>query len=194
MEIVLATSNYGKLREIREAFSIINKSIELLLYSDLIDKFDIIEDGNSFVENAIIKAKTIKERLPNHIILSDDSGISVEKLDNRPNIYSARYAGDSATDRDNRKKLISEMISNGIEKSRAFYTASMALCIGDTLYTSHGWLYGDVIIEQRGSNGFGYDSMFIPDGYNMTLGELDNHTKMVISHRYMALRLINYFL
>jgi len=194
MEIVLATSNYGKLREIKEAFTILNKDVELVLYSDLIDKFEIIENGSNFIDNAVIKVKAVKERLKDAIILADDSGISVEALDNQPNIYSARYAGVNATDKENRAKMIDELNKQNISNSKAFYTASIALYKNGNIYTSHGWLYGDVINQERGSNGFGYDSIFVPDNYKQTLGELDNYTKMVISHRYMALRLINKFL
>jgi XTP/dITP diphosphohydrolase len=189
MQIVLASSNRGKIKEIKKYFG-----DDVVAFSDLITPFEIEENGNSFKENAIIKAKTIYEKLPNHIIIADDSGISVPALGNIPGIYSARFAGSNATDKDNLNKLIDELKNNNISKTPAFYTSAIAIASPYGIYTTHGFMYGDVIDEARGDKGFGYDPMFIPEGYDKTLGELDDEIKKSISHRTKALNLAKYIL
>ena len=187
MKIVLASTNKGKIREIKNFLD----DITTIAYTDLIDPMDIEENGSTFKENAIIKAKNIFQKLPkdNFIVLADDSGISVPVLGNKPGIYSARFAGENATDKENIQKLIDELKQHGIKKTPAFYTASIALATQKGIFTVHGWLYGEVIDTPRGEGGFGYDPMFIPLGYDKTLGELDTSIKKEISHRTNALKL-----
>jgi len=189
MQIVLATSNKGKIKEIKKYFG-----ENVVAFSDLIEPFEIIEDGDSFKENAIIKAKAIYKKLPNHIIIADDSGISVPIFGNIPGIYSARFAGDNVTDKDNLDKLINELKNNNIKKTQAFYTSAIAIASPYGIFTTHGFMYGDVIDEARGDKGFGYDPMFIPQGFDKTLGELDDDIKKSISHRTKALNLAKYIL
>jgi XTP/dITP diphosphohydrolase len=188
MRIVLASSNKGKIKEIKKYFG------NVYPFSDLIEPFEIIEDGNSFKENAIIKAKAIFNKLPNDIIIADDSGISVPALKGIPGIYSARFAGENATDKDNLYKLINELKKHNLTKTPAYYTSAIALATPYGIFTTHGFMYGDVIDEARGENGFGYDPMFIPKGFDKTLGELDNDIKKDISHRTKALNLAKYIL
>jgi XTP/dITP diphosphohydrolase len=189
MQIVLASSNKGKIKEIKKYFG-----NDVIAFSNLIEPFDIEENGKSFKENAIIKAKTIYKKLPNNIIIADDSGISVPILGNIPGIYSARFAGENASDKDNLNKLINELKKNNISKTPAFYTSAIAIASPYGIYTTHGFMYGDVIDETRGDKGFGYDPMFIPKGYDKTLGELDEEIKKSISHRTKALNLAKYIL
>jgi len=189
MRIVLASSNKGKIKEIKKYFG-----ENVFPFSDLIESFEIIENGNSFKANAIIKAKAIQNKLPNDIVIADDSGISVPKLGGIPGIYSARFAGKGATDKENLFKLIDELKKNNIKKTEAFYTSAIAIATPYGVFTSHGFMYGNVIDEARGDNGFGYDPMFIPQGFNQTLGELDEQTKKSISHRTKALNLAKYIL
>ena len=190
MKIILASANKGKIREIKEYCH-----HEVVAYSDVVEPFEIIEDGHTFKENALIKARAIYEKLKDSgesfVILSDDSGISVPALNNEPGIYSARYAGENVTDKDNLNKLIDELKKNNITKTTAFYTAAMAIVTdkGEE-FTVHGWMYGDVIAQARGEKGFGYDPMFIPEGYHDTLGELESDVKEALSHRSKALKLI----
>lgn len=189
MKIILASANKGKIREIKEYCS-----YEVLPYSDVLAPFEIIEDGDTFQENALIKARAIYEKLKDSgehfVILSDDSGISVPALNNEPGIYSARYAGEGVSDKDNLYKLINELKKNNIKKTAAFYTAAMAIVTDKGVeFTVHGWMYGDVVAEARGEKGFGYDPMFIPEGYHDTLGELDSDVKETLSHRSKALKL-----
>ena len=186
MKIVVASGNKGKIKEIQE----ILKDYEIVPYTDLIEPFEIDESGKTFKENAIIKAKAVQKKLPEFIILADDSGISVPIFNNKPGIYSARYAGEGASDKDNLNKLINELKKRNIKKTPAFYTAAMALSTPYGIFTTHGFMRGDVIDEARGDKGFGYDPMFIPKGFDKTLGELDNEIKQKISHRYKALDLI----
>ena len=185
MQIVVASGNKGKIKEIKE---ILNE-YEVIPYTDLIEPFEIEENGNSFKENAIVKAKAIYEKLPNYIILADDSGISVPALNYEPGIFSARYAGVGANDKDNLNKLINELKKRDIKKTPAFYTAAIALATPYGIFTTHGFMRGEVIDEARGDKGFGYDPMFIPKGFDKTLGELDEDIKKNISHRAKALDL-----
>ena len=189
MKIILASGNKGKIREIKE-YCI---GSDVFAYSDFLEPFEIIEDGATYQENAIIKAQTIYDKLKdtqeNFVVLADDSGITVPALGNIPGIYSARYAGEGASDKDNLYKLIDALKAKGIERTPAYYTAAMAMVSDKGVFTVHGWMHGDVIPEARGEGGFGYDPMFIPEGYDKTLGDLDKEVKQKISHRTKALRL-----
>jgi XTP/dITP diphosphohydrolase len=183
MKIIIASSNKGKIKEIKSFFD----GYEIVPYSELTQPFEIEENGKTFKENAVIKAKAVYSKLPGSIVLADDSGISVDVLGGEPGIYSARYAGENATDKDNLHKLINELKKRNVKKSPAFYTAAIALATPYGVYTVHGFMRGYVIDEARGDKGFGYDPMFIPEGYDKTLGELDEDVKKAISHRTKAL-------
>ena len=205
MKIVLATSNLDKVKEIKEFL----KGYEIYALSEVVKPFEIVEDGSSFQENALIKSKAVFDKLKElglegeFISLSDDSGISVDALGGEPGIYSARYsdidesgqmAAKNATDASNRAKLISKLNSLNLQSSLAHYTACIAISSKFGDYTAHGFMYGEAINEERGTNGFGYDALFIPNGLNKTLGELDNETKLKISHRSKGLELANFVL
>ena len=184
-KIVIASGNRGKLREFEE---ILDKKITP--YFELIDEFEIEENGDSFAKNALIKAREIYRRLgSNYIVVSDDSGISIDALGGEPGIYSARYAGEGASDRDNLLKVIQKLKILNLESSKAHYTAAIVIVSKYGDYLVHGWMHGRVIITPRGDKGFGYDPIFIPDGYDKTLGELDGSLKKQISHRAKALNL-----
>ncbi len=186
MKIVIASGNKGKVREIREFW----KEFDVIPYTDLMEEFEIEENGKTFKENAIIKAKAIKEKISDEfIVIADDSGISVEVLGNEPGIYSARYAGVGASDKENLNKMIEELKKKGVTTSKAFYTCAIAIAVRDQIFTVHGWMHGDVIDEKRGENGFGYDPSFVPEDFTKTLGELDADTKKELSHRTKALSL-----
>ena len=187
MRLVLATSNKGKVREIKALWS----RYEVVAYSELIEEFEIVEDGATFKENALIKANAVFNALDDEdvIVIADDSGISVDILDAKPGIYSARYAGANATDKDNLYKLIEDIKEQGVESSPAHYTAAIAIVTKNTQQVVHGWMYGTAHTEAKGDKGFGYDPMFIPEGYDKTLGELDEGVKKGLSHRAKALKL-----
>jgi len=187
MKLVLATSNKGKVREIKA----LCEDYEVIPYGEIIEEFEIIEDGDTFKENALIKARAVFKALDdeNVIVMSDDSGINVDILDGAPGIYSARYAGVDANDKDNLYKLMNDIKETGQSKSKAHYTAAIAIVTKSGEYCVHGWMYGTALSEPHGDGGFGYDPMFIPEGYDKTLGELDDEIKKNLSHRSQALNL-----
>ena len=191
MKIVIASGNKGKIKE----FQTLLPDLEVLTFKELLGDVDIVEDGSTFKANAIIKAKTVnnllKEKYPKEdfLVISDDSGISVKALNNEPNIYSARYAGINSTDNQNNEKLIKNLKEKNIETSDAFYTACICLVFKDDIYTTHGWMHGTVTTTSKGTNGFGYDPLFIPKGLTQTLGELEFEYKKELSHRTKALNL-----
>ena len=185
MKIVLATGNKGKLREFKQMCQ-----DEVVAFSDLLGEFEIVEDGDTFATNALIKARTIYEKLgEEYLVISDDSGISLPILKGAPGIYSARYAGVDVTDKDNLHKLIKSVKEKGVKSTPAYYTAAIAIISKYGEYVVHGWMHGDVLDEARGEKGFGYDPIFIPKGFDKTLGELDGDVKSKISHRGKALEL-----
>lgn len=191
MQIILASANKGKIKELQKLLP----KYEVIPYSEILGSFDIVEDGDSFKANAIIKTKAVVDALnkinysQEYIVISDDSGITVPALNNEPNIYSARYAGVDATDEQNNEKLILKLKEQNISKTKAFYTACLAIGYKGEIYTTHGWMYGDVIDKCIGDGGFGYDPLFIPDGYFNTLGILEDKIKKQLSHRTKALTL-----
>jgi len=186
-KIVLATSNKGKVVEIKNMM----EGFEVKNYTDIIAPFHIEEDADTFKDNAIIKAKAVFDALGDGeaIVLSDDSGICVDALGGEPGIYSARYAGVGANDKDNLQKLVESIKAAGFDSSPAHYTAAIAIATREGIFTVHGHMYGTAITEPRGDKGFGYDPMFIAEGFTNTLGELDDEIKNRISHRGRALEL-----
>jgi len=190
MKLVLATGNKGKLREFKQMCK-----DEVVPFSDILGAFEIVEDGDTFAANALIKARTIYEKLgaknpsTDYLVIADDSGISLPLLGGAPSIYSARYAGEDATDKENFYKLIESIKDKGVTTTPAYYTAAIAIVSKYGEYVVHGWMHGDVIDEPRGEKGFGYDPMFIPKGYALTLAELKDDVKSKISHRGKALEL-----
>ena len=190
MKIILASGNKGKIAE----FEKLMPNDEVIAFSEILGKFEIIEDKDSFKGNAIKKAQTIYNELikigqNDIVVISDDSGITVPALNNEPGIYSARYAGEGSSDKQNNAKLIENLNKQNIEKTPAFYTACIAIVYKGEVYTVHGWMHGNVINKELGEGGFGYDPMFIPNGFNKTLGELGYEAKKEFSHRTKALNL-----
>lgn len=187
MRIVLATSNQGKVKEFQSWIT----EYPVVAYTDLLEPFEIEENGTTFKENALIKARAVYEKLSptTDIILSDDSGISIPILGGIPGIYSARYAGKEASAKENLDKLIRTLKEHHIERTPAFYTAAIALVGAKGEFCVHGWMHGEALAKAKGTNGFGYDPMFIPAGYTQTLGELDESVKKSFSHRAKALEL-----
>jgi XTP/dITP diphosphohydrolase len=193
MTIIIASSNKGKIKELKTLLPL----CDIKTYKEVVGDIEIIEDKETFKGNAIKKAQTIYDALSlkypnnieNYIVIADDSGISVEALNFEPNIFSARYAGENATDKQNNEKLIQNLKNLNIQTSKAFYTACISLIYKNNIYTTHGWMYGKVIDKEIGNSGFGYDPLFIPTGYSQTLGELSDDIKKTISHRFKAMNL-----
>ena len=186
MRLYLATSNQGKLREIKALFS----HFDVQAYSDIIEPFEIIEDAPTFQGNAILKSEAVYHALKDDeaVVIADDSGISVDVLNGEPGIFSARYAGEDASDKDNLHKVIDEVKKHGVQSSPAHYTAAIALTSKYGTVTVHGWMYGMVTTTPKGDGGFGYDPIFIPENYTQTLGELSHEIKATLSHRSQALQ------
>jgi|SRR5574344_1130889 XTP/dITP diphosphohydrolase len=190
MKIILASSNQGKIKEFKQLLP----DVEVVAFSDILGKVEIDEDQDTFQKNAVKKAKTIYDLLisknyKDFVVISDDSGISLPILNNAPGIYSARFAGLNASDKENNDKLISKLNELKLEKTPAFYTACIAIVYKDFTYTVHGFMHGMATNKEIGTNGFGYDPLFIPNGFNKTLGELDLEVKKEFSHRSKALNL-----
>lgn len=189
MKILIATGNKNKVKEIKDFYT----NYKIYALDEVIAPFEIIEDGDSFAKNAMIKANAVFNKLDEKqkdefIVLSDDSGICVDILNGEPGIYSARYSGENANDASNRQKLISKLQELNLRFTKAHYTACISIASKFGTFTAHGWMYGEAIDEERGNNGFGYDFMFIPNGYDKTISELNEKTKLEISHRSNGLR------
>ena len=183
MKVILASNNKGKVKEFKEILGKYN--IEVLSLKDLNFIDEIVEDGNTFRENALIKAKTIYDiyKLP---VIADDSGLCVFALDEGPGIYSARY-GDLETDIDRTNLVLKNM--EGETDRRAYFHCSIIFYLGEDNYQHfEGRVYGNLDHEVKGENGFGYDVIFIPEGFADTFGIIDSEIKNKISHRALALK------
>jgi non-canonical purine NTP pyrophosphatase, rdgB/HAM1 family len=201
MEIVIASKNKGKIKEIRHFFSNSSltqsvQNIKWLTFEDFHNFPEIDEGSESFVENAKLKAYRAAE-FTGKIALADDSGLEVDALGGRPGVTSSRYAGPDATDEKNRKKLLTELKDiSSIKKRSARFRCMMALFGPDNgiINLSEGVCEGKIGFTEIGTNGFGYDSIFIPEGFDKTMAELSNSEKNSISHRGKALAELARFL
>ncbi len=179
MKIIFASQNKGKIKEVKAIFN--NSHFEIVSLFDLGNNIDIEETGDTFRDNALLKAQTVYE-LYKEPVVSDDSGLMIEQLGGRPGVISARYAGEGCTFADNNLKVISEL-SEFPEPHKAKFVSTAIFYDGSNIIESVGELHGIIIKEQRGTGGFGYDPIFIPDGYDKTISELDFELKNKISHR-----------
>ncbi len=191
--LIIATGNSGKVREIGEIFG--DLPLHLLTMSEAIDPVpEIIEDGQSFAENARIKAEVVY-RQTGIWSLGDDSGLVVDALDGAPGIRSARYAGELADMEANKKKLLDALGGVAPALRTARFICAIALRIdATTLLAVEGACEGRIIDTPRGSGGFGYDPLFIPEGFDQTFAQLPAAKKHEISHRGRALRKMKEFL
>lgn len=179
-KIVIASGNKGKINDFKAIF----EDFEVVGIKEILPEFDVEETGTTFRENAILKSEAAAEAL-NLPVISDDSGLSVEALEGRPGVYSARYSGENATDEKNNEKLLEEL--KGIENRAAYFTCVLALSIpGEETITYEGTLAGEILTEPYGSAGFGYDPLF-KTLKGIYLGEITSEEKGEISHRGKAL-------
>jgi len=185
VRIIFATTNPGKVREVREALR--NFGIEVLpLKKGKIPPPE--ERGETFCENAYEKA-TYYAKVLNEPVLAEDSGLEVDALGGKPGVYSSRFAGEGATDEENNRKLIEELKKLGLDSSPARYVSFLFLAFPEGMgLWSSGTVEGKVITSLRGEGGFGYDPLFIPEGYEKTMAELPLDEKNKISHRGRAIR------
>lgn len=184
-ELIIATKNAGKAKEFQQFFAQLHIRVKSLL--DFDDLPDVEETGTTFAENARIKAETIAELL-DMPVLADDSGLEIDALQGRPGIYSARYAGVDKDDEANIRKVLEEMQSVPMEKRTARFVCVLALAEkGKETVITEGYCEGKIALHPAGENGFGYDPIFIPEGYTNTLAELNPSVKQEISHRRHAM-------
>lgn len=185
--ILLGTKNQNKVKELKKiADKAIGTSIQLISLNDLPYVEEPLENGNTFYENALIKAKYYYQvyQMP---VITDDSGLCVDALKGRPGVFSARYASQNthdAPDAANRMKLLDEM--KDVKERNAHFCCSMVFYDGSQIIVSEGKLEGKILTREVGKNGFGYDALFLPLGYHQSLGELDEDTKNQMSHRFRA--------
>ncbi len=177
--VVIASNNEHKIREIKD---ILNE-FEIRKASDVINDFEVEETGSSFCENAYLKAKALS-RYTNDIVLADDSGLEVFALNNEPGIFSARYAG-SGDDKENVEKLLKNL--RAMDDKRARFVCCMVAIAGDKVIQKEGYVYGRIIDKPVGNNGFGYDPVFVPEGYDETFAQMPAEIKNSLSHRKAAL-------
>ncbi len=186
-QIVFATNNKHKLEEIR---NILDNTLNILSLNDINCHEDIPETGSTIEENALIKARYIKEKY-GYDCFADDTGLEIKSLNNEPGVYSARYAGNDHNSEKNMQKVL-ENLKGKNDRSACFRTC-IALITGNNEYLFEGKIEGEIITEKKGESGFGYDPIFVPDGYTQTFAELGNDIKNKISHRALAVKkLINF--
>jgi XTP/dITP diphosphohydrolase len=186
--IVLVTRNLGKLDEIRK---LMPDSYNLVTLSEVGFKDEIEETGATFTENALLKARIAHNKL-NMNTLADDSGLETEALNGAPGVFSARYAGNPANDEANVEKLLNEL--SGFTNRKAQFRSVLALILDGKEFVFEGLVKGSIAHKAQGTNGFGYDPVFVPDGYDKPFAEMPSETKNQISHRAEAVRKMVHFL
>ena len=190
MDLLLATRNQHKTREFAQ---LLGSNFTLRDLTSEHDLPEIQETGRTFEENAVIKAIAISKIFPDQIVIADDSGLEVKSLEGAPGIFSARYDGENATDRRNVEKLLCEL-QGAPERSARFRCVIALVKNGELITTVAGEVAGTITKSPRGENGFGYDPIFIPEGFEETFAELPSDTKNAISHRAKAVaELVRYF-
>lgn len=186
--LLFGTNNQNKLSEIRQ---IVGEHYEVVSLRDLSKDIDVEETENTLEGNATLKAKTYFE-VTGIPCFADDTGLEVEALDGRPGVYSARYAGENCTYMDNVLKMLEEM--QGKTNRKAHFRTVIAFYDGNGLHLFDGIAKGEITREIKGEGGFGYDPIFLPEGYEKTFAELTPEEKNRISHRGKAVRSFGEFL
>ena len=186
MKIILATQNQGKIRELQEL--LVDEGIEVLSLLDIPDWEDVEETGETFADNAALKARAAVRRT-GLIALADDSGLEVDELEGAPGVYSARYAGEPKDDERNNDKLLQRLETTSEDKRTARFRCAlvMATPFGKE-YLTEGAIEGRITRERRGQDGFGYDPIFYLPKYERTMAELTLVEKNKLSHRAQAFR------
>lgn len=187
-KLVFATNNKHKLEEVSH---ILKDKIELLSLKDIDCDVDIPETATTLEGNAVLKAQYIHENYGLNCF-ADDTGLEIEALNNEPGVYSARYAGSDKSSEANMLKVLKNL--EGIENRKAQFRTAVSLIINNEQYLFEGIIKGTIIKEKRGNSGFGYDPIFVPEGYDKTFAELGNEIKNKISHRALAINKLCNFL
>lgn len=187
-KLIFATTNEGKMKEVRQIMA--DLPVEILSLKDAGIKADIVENGTSFEENAMIKAETIM-KLTGELVLADDSGLEVDYINKEPGIYSARYMGEDTSYRIKNQNIIDRLKdAKGDERSARFVCAIAAALPDGRKYITRATIEGQIGYEERGENGFGYDPIMYLKEYDKTTAELSMEEKNEISHRGKALRMM----
>lgn len=181
MKLIFATGNAHKLEEV---MAVIPPKFELSSLKDLNFNYDIPETGDTLEDNALIKARFIHQKYGMNVF-SEDTGLEIDALGGLPGVITARYAGEHRSHDDNMDKVLSELKNK--DDRTAHFRAVIALILNNTEYLFEGILKGQIGFEKKGSEGFGYDPIFIPEGYEQTAAELGPAIKNAISHRVRAL-------
>lgn len=189
IDLLVATTNPGKFAEVRAFLS--ELSLRIVSLSALPDRPAIVEDGSTFEENALKKARTLAD-FSGMLTLADDSGLEVDALGGAPGIYSARYSGEEGNDEKNNEKLLKELENVPEEKRTARFVCALALCAPKS-WGMKDWVVqesceGKIAFAPKGDNGFGYDPLFFYPPLGKTFGEIDRQTKATVSHRGKALK------
>jgi XTP/dITP diphosphohydrolase len=187
-ELVFATNNHHKLSEVQH---LLGNSFKLLSLADISLNEEIPEDHDTLEKNASQKAWHIFNKTKRNCF-ADDTGLEVDALNGKPGVFSARYAGEGKNSKDNIKKLLE--VLNGIKNRKARFRTVVSLIIDGQEYLFEGIVNGKIIESERGDDGFGYDPVFLPDGYSLTFAEMDLNQKNLISHRAKAVGLLVEFL
>lgn len=188
MKLVFATHNEHKLNEVQR---MLPKEITLLTLDEIGCFEDIPETSNTIEGNAIQKALYIKKKY-GYDTFADDTGLEVAALDNAPGVYSARYAGEAKDNEANIDLLLANMKDK--QERQAQFKTIFALCLGEDLHTFEGIVRGEITYERKGEGGFGYDAVFLPEGYTDTFAQMSADQKNSISHRGRALQKLTAFL
>lgn len=187
-KIVFATGNEGKMREIRKILG--DMDVEILSMKEADIHADIVEDGRTFEENAVIKAKAVAAQT-DAIVLADDSGLEIDYLNKEPGIYSARYMGEDTPYAVKNQNLIERLAGVSDENRTARFVCAIAAVMPDgEVITTHGVIEGRIGYEEKGSNGFGYDPIFYVPEYGCSTAQLSEEQKNQISHRGKALEVM----
>jgi len=188
VELVFATNNSHKLNELR---AIVGNRFAIISLKELGCNDDIPETGTTLTENALLKAQYVYDRFQCNCF-ADDTGLEIEALNGRPGVYSARYAGEDCSFENNISKVLLEL--QGDENRKASFITVIALILNGDNYFFEGKIEGEIMDSKKGTNGFGYDPIFKPLGYNKTFAEMDEAEKNSISHRALATQKLNDFL
>ena len=184
MKLIIASNNAHKLKEMKEILSPFFDDVQSMREAGI--EHETVEDGRTFMENAVKKARELAE-ISGQAAVADDSGICVDVLDGAPGIYSARFSGVHGDDKANNRLLLEKL--EGVENRAAHYTCAIALCWPDgRMLTAEDYLFGEIAHDEKGTGGFGYDPLFLLPERGLRTAELGPGEKNAISHRGKALR------
>ena len=184
LKLIIASNNAHKLKEMKEILSPFFDDVQSMREAGI--EHETVEDGQTFMENAVKKARELAE-ISGHAAIADDSGICVDALDGAPGIYSARFSGVHGDDKANNRLLLEKL--EGVENRAAHYTCAIALCWPDgKMLTAEDYLFGEIAHDEKGTGGFGYDPLFLLPERGLRTAELGPGEKNAISHRGKALR------